>query len=334
MKKTYYLFNSGRLSRRDNTLKFVAVNAEGQEQPAKYLPVEGISDLYVLGALDVNSALLNFLGRQRVAMHFFGYHENYTGSFMPKDYLLAGKMQVAQTRAYLDTGKRLAIARLLIEGAVHNILRNLKYYQHRERDLEAEISAIEALQDQIKSAPEVAALMGIEGNIRQIYYSAFDIILKDFMMEGRSKRPPQNEVNALVSFGNMVCYTVCLSGIYHTQLNPTISFLHEPGARRYSLALDLAEIFKPLLVDRVIFKIINKKEIKSKHFSKELNRCLLKDNGRKIFLKAWEERLEETIKHRTLGRKVKYKTLIRLECYKLAKHLLNIEPYLPFRAWW
>jgi CRISPR-associated protein Cas1 len=176
--------------------------------------------------------------------------------------------------------------------------------------------------------------MGIEGNIRQIYYTAFDEILNDFEMGGRSKQPPKNEVNALISFANMLCYTACLDQIYHTQLNPTISFLHEPGARRFSLALDLAEIFKPILVDRLIFRVLNKKILQSKDFDGRLNRITLKEGGKKKFIEAWEERLKETIKHRSLKRNVSYKHLIKLECYKLAKHVIDMESYAPFKAWW
>lgn len=131
-----------------------------------------------------------------------------------------------------------------------------------------------------------------------------------------------------------VCYTACLDAIYHTQLNPTVSFLHEPGARRYSLALDLAEIFKPILIDRLIFRMLNKKEIQSKDFLQELNRCVMKEGGRKAFVQAFDERLKETIQHRSLGRSVSYKHLIKLECYKLQKHLLGMESYKPFKIWW
>ncbi|MDV7402691.1 CRISPR-associated endonuclease Cas1, partial [Arthrospira platensis SPKY1] len=108
---------------------------------------------------------------------------------------------------------------------------------------------------------------------------AFEQIIQDFRMEGRSKRPPKNEVNALLSFGNMLCYTQCLKQIYHTQLNPTISFLHEPGYRRYSLALDLAELFKPILVDRLVFTLLNKRILQSNDFRWDLNQCLLKESG-------------------------------------------------------
>lgn len=334
MKKTYYLFNPGRLSRRDNTLKFVPVDENGTEGAPKYIPVEGVSDLYCFGSLDANSALYNFLGKQQIAVHFFDYYEHYTGSFMPKDYLLAGKMQIEQTRHYTNQKKRLTIAQKFIEGASFNMLKNLRYYQARGKELAGNIEKIERLGNAIVETTEVDMLMGIEGNIRQIYYDAFDIILNDFAMEGRSKQPPQNEVNALVSFGNMMCYALCLGQIYHTQLNPTISFLHEPGFRRYSLALDIAEIFKPILVDRTIFRVLNKKEIQAKDFDVQVNRVVLKDTGRKTFVRAFEERLNETIKHRSLNKSVSYKHLVKLECYKLTKHILNMEEYKPFKAWW
>lgn len=334
MKKTYYLFNPGRLSRKDNTLKFIPIDENGREGQPKYIPVEGVSDLYCFGSLDANSALYNFLGKAGISIHFFDYYEHYTGSFQPKEYLLAGKMQIQQTKHYLDSEKRLKIAKKFIEGSVFNIIKNLRYYHNRNKDLEAQLVKIEELIGKIGSAQAIGELMGIEGNIRQTYYSGFDTIINEHAMEGRSMRPPLNEVNALVSFGNMLCYTQCLDQIYHTQLNPTISFLHEPGYRRYSLALDLAEIFKPILVDRVIFRVFNKKEIQSKDFDIQVNRVILKESGKRTFIKAFEERLAETIAHRTLKKKVSYKHLVKLECYKLSKHLLEMETYQPFKIWW
>ena len=335
MKKTYYLFNPGRLSRKDQTLKFTPVDEDGHEGKPRYLPVEGVEDLYVFGSLDANAALYNFLGKQDVAVHFFDYYENYSGSFMPKDQLLAGKMIIAQVTYFKSKQKRMQIARQFIEGASYNLLRNLKYYNSRGKELQPFIEVIEEFRALIDKAVEVDELMGIEGNIRNTYYEAFDFIVsEDFKMEGRSKRPPKNELNALISFGNMMCYSQCLRAIHQTQLNPTISYLHTPGERRYSLALDLAEIFKPLLVDRTIFKLLNKREIQLKDFESNMNHIVLKDSGRKKFVKAFEERLSETFMHRTLNKKVSYKHLVKLECYKISKHVLGMEDYKPFKIWW
>jgi CRISPR-associated protein Cas1 len=334
MKKSYYLFNPGRMSRKDNTLKFTPVDENGVEGTPKYIPVETVDNLFAFGSLDANSALYNFLGQRHISVHFFDYYEHYTGSFMPKDFLLSGKMLLAQCKVYETKAKRLEIARKLIEGAGANILKNLNYYNNRGKDCSLQIASIENYLITLQDMPDVESIMGIEGNIRQTYYQAWEIIINDFTMGNRVKMPPSNEVNALISFTNMLCYTSCLDALYHTQLNPTISYLHSPGERRFSLALDLSEIFKPILVDRLIFSLLNKKQIQANDFDKQMNSCLLKPGSRKTVVKAWEEKLTETIKHRTLGRNVSYKHLIKLECYKLSKHLLGLETYKPFKAWW
>lgn len=338
MKQTFYLFNPGVLERKDNTLKFTAITEDGNGIETlgkpKFLPVEQVSDIYVFGSLKANSALFNFLGQKDIAVHFFDYYENYTGSFMPRDSVLSGKLLLAQTAAYQNKKKRLEIARKFIEGAAFNMVKNLKYYDNRGKNLESYIQKINDLAVLINNTEDIKELMGTEGMIRQTYYSAFDLIINDFVMELRTKQPPQNEVNALISFGNMMCYTETLRAIHQTQLNPTISYLHSPGERRYSLSLDISEIFKPIIVDRVIFKVLNKKMIQPQHFDCKLNSCLLNQSGKKIFVQAMEERYKETIRHKSLGRNVSYKHLIKLECYKLVKHLLGIEEYKPFKMYW
>ena len=332
------MFNPGQMERKDNTLKFTpySIDDDGTEHPLqpRYLPVEDISEFYCFGALKASSSLFNFLGQKDICMHFFDYYENYTGSFMPRDSLLSGKMLLAQTAAYQNKKKRLAIAQKFIDGAAYNMVRNLMYYNRRGKDLEVVINAINDLSKDLSQTTSVEELMGIEGQIRKLYYDAFNLILNNFEMGERSKQPPRNEVNALISFGNMMCYSQCLRAIHQTQLNPTISYLHTPGERRYSLCLDISEIFKPIIVDRVIFRVLNRKEIQEKHFEKKINRCLLNEAGKKIFVRAIEDKLEETFQHKSLGRKVSFRHLIKLECYKLAKHLLGIEEYKPFKTYW
>ena len=333
MKRTYYLFNPGRLSRKDNTLKFTPVDEEGQEGQPRYIPIETVDNLFVFGSLDTNSMMYNFLGKHQVAVHFFDYYEHYTGSFMPKDYLLSGKMQIAQMKHHIRQEKRMAIARSFIDGAAFNMLKNLRYYTNRGKDTRQQIERIEAYIPLIATATDIPMLMGIRGiSVKPIMRHL--IRLSMVFPWKPTKMPPSNEVNAMISFANSMCYSLCLDAIYHTQLNPTISFLHEPGERRYSLALDMAEIFKPILADRLIFSMFNRKQLRESDFDQHLNRCLLKQSSMKKVAQEWEERTKETIKHRKLGRSVSYRHLIKLECYKLTKHLLGMEEYKPLKMWW
>jgi len=129
-------------------------------------------------------------------------------------------------------------------------------------------------------------------------------------------------------------YAKTLSEIYKTQLNPTLSYLHKPGNRRYSLSLDISEIFKPILGDRLIFSLINKRQISEKDFDERTELITLKKNASQKIVAEFDKRMEQTIKHNTLKRQVSYQYLIRLECYKLIKHLLDEKEYVPFKMWW
>ena len=129
-------------------------------------------------------------------------------------------------------------------------------------------------------------------------------------------------------------YAKILSEIYHTQLNPTISYLHEPGVRRFSLCLDVSEVFKPLIGDRLIFSLLNRKRITEDSFTKELNFLHLKKEASALISRELEERLKKTIMHKELGRQVSYQYLMRLEAYKLIKHLIGEKEYDGFKIWW
>jgi CRISPR-associated protein Cas1 len=125
-----------------------------------------------------------------------------------------------------------------------------------------------------------------------------------------------------------------LSEIYKTHLDPRIGYLHATNFRRFTLNLDVAEVFKPIIVDRLIFGLLNKEMIKKNHFEEKLQGIYLKEKGRAVFIEELEKRLKTTIKHKSVGREVSYRRLIRLELYKLEKHLMGEKLYEPFVARW
>jgi CRISPR-associated protein Cas1 len=372
-KQAFYIFSNGTLKRKENTVFFIpALNQEEktienappltleeEEIPLeldteeipnhpnrKAIPIANIDAFYIFGEVSFNARFLNFLSQHRIPMHLFNYYGFYSGTYYPREYLLSGMMLVNQVQHYTSEKKRLTLAREFVTAAAFNIMKNLRHYAAESRAeskesqaaLQSAIADIEEFSKLIPASGDIQTLMGVEGNIRKRYYECWELLIKAktpaFEFKERVKNPPSNAINALISFGNALCYSVCLTEIYRTQLNPTIAYLHEPSERRFSLALDLAEIFKPIFVDRIIFKLINTRELQEKHFTNGLNFCHLNDAGRKVFIKAFEEKMRTTIKHRSLDREVSYRRLIRLECYRLVKHLLGEEGYEGFRIWW
>ena len=324
MKVNFYLTRNGVLKRKENTVYFF--NKDGRY----LLPVNKIHTIYCYGRVTFTSGVMSYLAKHGICVHFFNHYGYYEGSFYPRESLVSGEVIVRQAEHYLDHGKRMFLAREFVRGAAWNMKKNLQYYRAKEA-----VRQVEEWEQRIEDARKITELMNVEGNIRSAYYAAFDEILPEkFKFEKRTRRPPKNMVNALISFANSLVYATTLGEIYNTQLSPAISYLHEPFERRYSLSLDLSEIFKPFLGDRVIFKLLNKGILRERHFERDLNYCLLSEEGRRIFLQHYDERLKTTIKHRSLGRKVSYQRLIRLECYKLIKHLLGAAKYSSFRMWW
>jgi len=328
-KQSFYINKSGTLKRKDNTIWFE------NENQKKTIPINNIDTIFCMGETSVNTKLLNYLSQQGIIIHFFNYYGFYSGSFYPKETLVSGSLLVNQTKHYIENNKRLFIAKEILRGTIENLIRLLEHYRKHSKEVKETQKKLKECSIKIEDVSSIPLLMNIEGIAWKEYYTALpEILNKSFSFEKRSKRPPENEVNCLISFLNSMLYTTVLSEIYHTQLNPTISYLHEPFERRFSLALDLSEMFKPLIVQRALLKLINKKEIKAHHFRKDLKGCLLNENGRKIVLKEFDSRLKTTVKHPTLKRQVSYKRLVRLEGYKLIKHLIGEKKYEAFSVWW
>lgn len=330
MKESFYIFNSGTLKRKDNTIQFAFSDGNKID-----LPIERIDNLYLFGEVTINTKIINFLSTYGIMVHFFNYYDYYTCSIFPRQSNVSGELLVKQVEHYINEEKRLILAKEFVKAGADNIYRNLRYYNGRGKNVQQYMTEIDFLRKQIQEQSSIGKLMGIEGNIRKTYYSAWETILDnkyEFFL--RVKQPPDNIVNTMISYLNSLVYTAVLSEIYVTQLNPTISYLHKPSSRRYSLSLDIAEIFKPLVADRLIFSLLNKKQIQEKHFMKEINNLHLTKEGSQIILQEYDNQLKRIIKHKELNKEVSYRYLMRLEAYKLVKHLFGEKEYNAFRIWW
>lgn len=330
MKKRIYLFSHGTLARESNTLVLI------RDDKKHFIPIMDVSSIYVFGEVDINKRLLEFFTSHNIPIHFFNYYGYYIGSYLPRRYYNAGIITLRQAEHYIDVRKRLFLARMITYGSMRNMLVVLNYYNNRDVELKEEIERLEEMLKTLSECKDISELMGKEGNAKEIYYRSFNKILNNesYRYEGRKRRPPTTRLNTLISFGNSLLYVTVLSEIMKTHLDPRIGYLHSTNSRKFSLNLDISELFKPLFVDRSIFTLINKSILNEKDFVQELNGLYLKDDGKRKFIQEFEAKLNTTVLHKKLRRKISYQGVIRMELYKLEKHFINDEEYKPFIMKW
>lgn len=326
MGTTKYIMSMGELTRKDNSLCF---RKEGKNI---YIPIENTKEIYCLNEVSFNTKLLDFLSQNHVILHFFNYYEGYSGTFYPKNHYNSGRLLVRQVDAYHNS--RMEIAKAFVNGIGVNMGEVLyHYYKHEKKEVKETIDWLKKeFPNRIQRAETPAELMSYEGEAWIKFYGTFKYFLpEEFIMNKRVKRPPDNPINALISFGNTLLYAKTISAIYRTHLDQRISYLHEPSEGRFSLSLDLSEVFKPVLVYKTIFDLVNNRRLQvEKHFDKKVNYCLLNEEGRKIFVEAFEQRMESVFLHPRLKRKVSYRTAIKLDCYKLIKYVMEDKEFIPF----
>ena len=326
MGSTRYIMSMGELTRKDNSLCF---RKDGKNV---YIPIENTKEIYCMNEVTVNTKLLDFLSQNHVIVHFFNYYEGYSGTFYPKNQYNSGRLIVKQVQAYDNS--REVIAKAIVCGIGRNIYEVLyHYYKHDKKEVKEVLDWIRReFYVKVENAQNVKEIMAAEGEVWMRFYGTFRYFLpEDFVMNKRVKRPPDNPINALISYGNTLLYTKTISVIYQTHLDQRISFLHEPSEGRFSLSLDMSEVFKPVIVYRTIFDLVNNRKLQvEKHFDKKVNYCLLNEEGRKIFIEAFESRMESVFMHPVLKRKVSYRTAIKLDCYKLIKFILEGKEFIPF----
>lgn len=328
MKKNIFIFSSGELKRMKNTLCFIG---EGRK---RFIPISDVYALYVFGELSFNKKFLEFLSSNEVTLHIFNYYGYYVGSFYPRTHHNSGYMALKQCEHYLDKTKRLLLARKFVEGALLNMVKNLIYYENRGVNLSTYIDDLKNQLNRLTKTQSTEELMAVEGKSKEEYYHAFNDILKSeyFKYDKRERRPPKSPLNTLLSFGNSLLYVAILGEIYKTHLDPRIGFLHASNFKKFSLNLDLAEVFKPIIVDRTIFSLINKRMLDESSFEKELSGVYLNEKGRRLFVEKFEEKLNQVISFQ--GGRFSYQRLIRLELYKIEKHLMEEKEYNPFVSQW
>jgi CRISPR-associated protein Cas1 len=247
-----------------------------------------------------------------------------------------------QFRRSEDTQQSCLIARNFILGKIYNcrwcVDRTIRDHAMRI-DVDKCQSAITFLSnamEQVKQVEDLEKLRGIEGEAASVYFGVYDELIlnqkEDFFFHGRNRRPPEDNVNAMLSFGYALLGNDCAAALEGVGLDSYVGFLHRDRPGRKSLSLDLMEELRPILVDRFVLTLINNKQIRAEHFHEvDSGAVSFTDDGKKVFLTAWQEHKKEMITHPYLEEKISWGLVPHVQALLLARFLRNdIDGYPPF----
>lgn len=324
--RTHFLMVAGRVRREANNLKFDRYDEDLNVVSTKPLPIKGIDEIYILAKVDLDSYTMAFIAHNNILLHFFSPFQSFRGNFFPStsnSVNKSGFVLLQQLRAFDDEVHRLYLAKQITRGHFINGANNCKKYK-----VEFEL---EQYLENLDKAKTIGEVMASEGAFQKNYFQAWNGIIKNqrsFKFVKRSKQPPTDKINCLISYVNTRMYNIVLSEIYKTELDPRIGFLHEPNYRSLSLHLDIAEIFRPVLGDNIIFTLLNKNEITAKDFKTDSGRIRFTNEGiKKIELKIIKKMTEQTM----IGeQKLTWRQVIRREVNRIKRNICETSEYEPF----
>ncbi|MGQ9525528.1 MAG: CRISPR-associated endonuclease Cas1 [Armatimonadota bacterium] len=298
------------------------------------IPEHHIDAVVICGNIEMSTPLQRFLLRRGIPVHFLTQLGRYEGSLLPpvnRNSLL----RLCQYRAFVDASRAVHLARRFVVAKLSNqralVLRrarvapNSRLHDAQQRILSALKSA--------SRATTLAELLGCEGQASDAYFSVFHLQLKEgmgFDFTKRSRRPPTDPVNSLLSFAYSLLAADIMSAIHTVGLDPYIGFYHQPRYARPCLALDLMEEFRPIVADSVVITLVNNGIVKPDDFVTIKGAYYLNERGREAFYAAYERRKADAITHPTFGYRLPYRRAFELQARILAKYLTGeLEEYYP-----
>lgn len=333
----------------DTLVVHIPENKE-KKQPKKKVrvPLRKIDRVVVQGEATLTSPALGALMERQAEVTFLNRYGRFQGHLAPM-FSKNGQLRLAQTAAHHDPVKHHHFTQAFIHGKLQN-MRTMLMRANRKRKNEQMTAAVTALKQTLEAVaatvpdgrmPDPAQpqadsvygrLQGLEGSGTAGYFNCFRHLLKDpAFFNGRTRRPPRDPVNALLSYGYTILLNQVTSAVCTVGLDPYVGYLHSSQYGKPALALDLMEEFRPLIVDSVVIALFNNGTIQGKHFIKEFGTYRLTDTGRRTFLTKLEHRFDETITHPTFNYKATYRRCLELQARLLAKTVMGeIDAYPPF----
>jgi len=323
----YHMIQDGILNKKDFALLFE------NESQKHHIPVETTQQLNIYGEITLTSSVLSTISRKNIRIAFMDKYGNLMGHFVPDEYTYSATISELQFAMYSDEEKRLELAKKFEIAAIHNMRANLRYYNKKMRGtFDKAILELSNYIQKTVDEEEISNLMLIEARAKQQYYLCFNKIIsnQDFNFVKRTRRPPEDELNAMISFGNTLLYNLFLQIIWRMSLDPRVGVVHATNRRSHSLNLDFADIFKPVIIDRIIFSLINCHQIKTGHFEKRDEGVFLTKEGKKIFIAEFEAKLQQKFVRKE-NKACTYRQLLEDEVRQYQRYISGDGKYKPFK---
>lgn len=314
----------------------LAVVASREQKEVARFPSHNLSSIVCFGRVSCSPYLMHFCAENDILISFLGED----GRFLARvEGPVSGNVLLRreQYRIADDPERARALTVMLLSGKLANSRAVLRRFLRDHGDLEnvrKSENFLTVLLGLLKRVGSVEELRGVEGKGAERYFSVFQglILNPAFEFGGRNRRPPQDEVNALLSFTYSIVLSEVVGALEIVGLDPAAGFLHCDRPGRPSLGLDLLEEFRSWLADRFVLSLINLKRVNVKDFSRNGNgSVLLNDNGRKIVVDAWQKRKREEFEHPYLGEKMPIGTLFFVQARLLARYIRGeLDSYVPY----
>lgn len=344
MEKVYVL-EPGSYLRREGVLLKVVKEGKTIEQ----IPAEGLKRLILVGYVSLSGGVLDFLIRQRIETVFITPTGRYRARLAIDEHKHVS-LRTAQYRRLTDNLFALKTAVIIVAGKIENMhrLMLLRARQYKENDLRNAAARLAVLKANAAKAENMELLRGLEGAATRIYYGAFRQFIRNeaFVFNGRSRRPPLDPVNAMLSFVYTLLTNEVLSAIKTAGLDPYLGSLHEISYGRPSLACDLVEEYRCFLGDRLVLGLINRKAVTPDDFIfrksspveftdetelKSRRPVEMKPAISRAFIASYEQMMSRKVLYAPLGKELEYRRLILNQARQFAQYLEKPEqPYMPF----
>ncbi len=282
-----------------------------------------VSQVSVFGSVQITAQAL----REIIATGIPICHFSYGGWFFGMTRGMCHKnveLRMAQFAAATDPNRALSLARQFVRGKIKNCRTLIR--RHGGNEAVDMLRQLNLCGKRAENVGSIATLLGIEGMAAKIYFEGFAKLLKGdrmFDITGRNRRPPRDPGNALLSFVYALLMKELTVVLYAVGFDPMLGFYHQPRYGRPSLALDLAEGFRPLVGDSTVLTLINNGEITPSHFVRQAGAIMLTDAGRRTVISAFERRLDTLVTHPIFGYRVSYRRILEVQARLLARHLLG-----------